>query len=422
MLESILAVLHNATTLLFGVYISAAFLGVRMNRHNVFTLLIFSGAVGIIYIAAYLGLGTEGTEKIYPLIIHLPLVLFLSRYYKYKPALSVLSVLTAYLCCQISKWVGLVAYAAMPQMWIYYAVRITVTVITFIILIRFVSDATAQLLQKPTRSLLILGLMPLVYYVFDYITGVYTTLLYSGREVVTEFLGFVLCIAYILFLFMYFKQYEEKREVELRNQLMEMKRTQSEKEIEAIKRSQYEISILRHDMRHFLTNISGYIENGETEKAQEFIREVITATDNTATQCYSKNEVVNLILSSYEEKIKACGIEFKYSVQIPEELPYSEVDLTAILSNALENAIHAVKKLPPEKRYIELDLRMKENKLLISIKNTFAEAPELRDGLPVAKEEGHGFGSQSIRYVAEKLHGNCQFSVVDDRFVLRVVL
>ena len=45
-----------------------------------------------------------------------------------------------------------------------------------------------------------------------------------------------------------------------------------------------------------------------------------------------------------------------------------------------------------------------------------------RDGLPVAKEEGHGFGSQSIRYVAEKLHGNCQFSVVDDRFVLRVVL
>ena len=27
-----------------------------------------------------------------------------------------------------------------------------------------------------------------------------------------------------------------------------------------------------------------------------------------------------------------------------------------------------------------------------------------------------------IRYVAEKLHGKCQFSVVDDHFVLRVVL
>lgn len=422
MLESVLATLHNATTLLFGVYISAAFLGVRMNRRNVFTLFGFSCAVGILYIFSFLLWGESGTEKIYPLIIHLPLVLFLTLYYKYKPMLSVLSVITAYLCCQISKWVGLLAYSLRPEMWLYYTVRIVVTAVVFVVLLRYVSEATAQLLQKPTRALVILGLMPLVYYVFDYITGVYTQLLYSGREVVAEFLGFVLCITYILFLFMYFKQYEEKREADQRNQMMEMKRVQSEKEIEAIKRGEYAVSIMRHDMRHFLNNISSYIENGETEKAQELIHEVISAAEKTATQRYCKNEIVNLILSSYEDKISTNEIKFKYSVQVPEQLPYSEVDLTATLSNAMENAVHAVKQLPPERRMIDLDLRMKENKLLISLKNTYAEAPELRDGMPVSKEEGHGIGSQSIRYVAEKLHGNCQFSLTDDRFVLRVVL
>ena len=46
MLESTLAMLHNATTLLFGVYISAALLGVRMKRRNVLTLLGFTFAVG----------------------------------------------------------------------------------------------------------------------------------------------------------------------------------------------------------------------------------------------------------------------------------------------------------------------------------------------------------------------------------------
>ena len=109
-------------------------------------------------------------------------------------------------------------------------------------------------------------------------------------------------------------------------------------------------------------------------------------------------------------------------MQVPERLPYSDVDLTAILSNALENAVHAVEKLPPERRSIELDLRVREEKLLLSVKNTFAEPPELRNGMPVSHADGHGFGTQSIRYVAEKLHGNCQFSVEENRFVLRVVL
>lgn len=38
MLENVLIVLHNATTLLFGVYISAAFLGIKMTRRNIYIL------------------------------------------------------------------------------------------------------------------------------------------------------------------------------------------------------------------------------------------------------------------------------------------------------------------------------------------------------------------------------------------------
>ena len=41
------------------------------------------------------------------------------------------------------------------------------------------------------------------------------------------------------------------KEAEQRNQIMEMKRSQSEKELDAIRRSEHAVSILRHDMRHF---------------------------------------------------------------------------------------------------------------------------------------------------------------------------
>ena len=393
-----------------------------MTRRNVLTLLGFSGAVGVVYVLCFLLFGEQVTEQVYPLIVHLPLTLFLTFYYKYKIMLSTLSVLTAYLCCQISNWVGVAVLDMTHLEWAYYSARIVVTVTAFVLLIRFVSDALAQLAQKSTKAILILGLMPFVYYLFDYTTGVYTSLLYSGLEVVAEFLGFILCIAYLLFLFLYFRQYEEKCEAEQRNQLMKMQQAQSGKEIEAIRRSERAVSILRHDMRHFLLSVSAFIENGELDKAQAYIREVIDATDATARKKYCQNEIVNMILSAHESEMRQRAIDFQYTIQLPTQLPFSDVDLTSILSNALENAMTAVAPLPPDQRHVRLDMHMNGSKMLLSMKNTFAQRPSLRDGLPQTAEAGHGFGTQSIRYVAEKLNGHCQFSIVDEWFVLQVIL
>ena len=48
MFIDILNIVHNATTLLFGVFASAAFLGIRLNRKNNLTLLLFSCVSGAI--------------------------------------------------------------------------------------------------------------------------------------------------------------------------------------------------------------------------------------------------------------------------------------------------------------------------------------------------------------------------------------
>lgn len=137
---------------------------------------------------------------------------------------------------------------------------------------------------------------------------------------------------------------------------------------------------------------------------------------------YCKNEIVNMILSSLENKIKDNKINFQYSVRLPEKLSFSDVDITSILSNGLENAIQAVLPLDVNKRYIDLDLHMNDNKLLISIKNTFAKKPVLLNGLPQTKEAGHGLGTRSICYVAERLEGSCRFSISGKLFVLQVIL
>lgn len=423
MAVKILSFIHNATTLIFGVYISAAFLGVKMSKRNIFVLMGFSSAVGVVYVLSYILFGESVTEQIYPFIVHLPLVVFLSVFYKYKFALSLLSVLTAYLCCQFSNWMGLAVLNTTNAVWAYYVVRIATTTAVFAVLIVYVSDATARLLKKPTKSILILGLMPFVYYVFDYVAGVYTTLLYSGPESVTEFLGFMLCVFYILFIFLYFREFEQKTEAEQQSRMLKIQYSQTKKEIEAIRRSQRSVAILRHDMRHFLLSISSFIENNEDEKALGYIRDLIDVADNTATKKYSKNEIVNMILSFYEDEIEKNDIAFKYNIELPKMLGISDVDLTAILSNGLENAVQAVLPLDIAEREIMMDMHTNENnKLLISIKNRFAKQPIFKNGLPQTDETGHGFGTQSIRYVAEKLNGNCRFSAEKGMFVLQVVI
>ena len=50
------------------------------------------------------------------------------------------------------------------------------------------------------------------------------------------------------------------------------------------------------------------------------------------------------------------------------------------------------------------------------------DSPDFVDDLPVSEREGHGYGTQSVRYISHQLGGNCQFSVQNGIFVVRVVI
>lgn len=417
-----MGMLNNSTILLFGVFVSAAVLSIPFHKKNTFILLVFCLGINALQYICYSKLGLKGAEWFYPLHTHLPSVLFFCLYYKHKVLSSFYAVLSAYLCCQLSKWLSLLAWVLSGELWIAYGIRAVINVILGVLIIRYFAPSMAVILTKPIRTVLIFSILPAAYYLFDYIATVYTNMLYSGSEAVYEFLPFVFCVAYLVFSVVYFSEYEAKCEAEQLNRLMEMKRAQSEKEIEAIKRSEYAVSLLRHDMRHFLNNFISFIEQGDAEKAKSYIREVIASVDRTAMQKYCDNEIVNMILSSYGNEMNEKGIRLHHSIQVPSRLPVSDVDLTSILSNGLENAINAVSDLDPDKRTIALDLRMFDDKLLLSIKNPYAHKVEMVDDIPQAKGNGHGLGTLSIKYVAEKLNGNCQFIAKDEQFVLRVVL
>ncbi|MGN0006250.1 MAG: sensor histidine kinase [Candidatus Gastranaerophilaceae bacterium] len=421
MLETVTLVIHYITITLFGIFVSAAFLGIRMSRKNIAVLLGFSCAVGAASTFVLVFFGETLSTQLYPLTVHLPLIIFLTLVFK-KPFVSTcLSVFTAYMCCQISRWIGLVALEISDKMWIYYTVRIAVTIIVFVILVHFFANAESQLINKPVKSILILAIMPTTYYLYDYATGVYTSLMYSGNATTSEFLAFMLSIVYLLFILIYFNQVEKKQEAEQKARILDMQMENTVKDIQTLKESEQKIRIIKHDMRHFMTTVLGYINNDETEKAKEYIGGVLEYIDSSNKQKYCNNEIVNIIISSYESQIQKENIEFEYNIQIPDKLEISDISLTSILSNTLENAIKAVSKKQDNKKII-LDMRMNDTKLLYELKNTYDIEPLIIDGIPRSNKHGHGYGTQSIRYVTEKLNGNYQFFIKDNYFIVRIIL
>ena len=421
MINNILIFLDGALLLVFGVNLSAAFAGVRLNRRNILIFLglcCFCGALQTVALVAF----SEGTvRRLYPLITHLPLLLFLHRYYRKRFSTALVSVFTAYLCCQPVKWMGILVFTLTESFVIQYLFRILMLAGTAVFALKLFAPFLSEIFSKDNRSVYIFGSVPIVYYFFDYATVVYTDLSRNHTQLVGEFFPALLCIMFIVFCVIYYKTYEQKADAERKEHIVRIIAQQREQEIDTIRRTEKEIRMLRHDMRLLLGSIAVSLENGEQEKAREMIAAYSSHIAGTALEHFCGNDTVNCVLSDFSAKCKAREIQFHHAIELG-ALPVDEILFSSILSNALDNALNAQEDITPQLRRIQLMLRSANGKLLISVKNPCAKKPVFADGLPVAEKEGHGFGTQSIRYMTERLGGNCQFSVQDDQFIVRIVI
>lgn len=422
MLIQTLTFIHNLTTLLFGIFISAFFLGVRQNFKNICTLSVFFCFEGLLYIIIFLLFGANTADRLYAILIHVPLILFLILYYKYPVSSSCISVFSAYLCCQMSNWSGLLVLTVTHMEWCYFTTRIIITVLTFFLLCKFVCHTTEIIFAKTGRELYIIGFLPTAYYLFDYAFTKLSGLLYSGSEIITESMGFFFCITYFMFLFVYFREYEDRQKALQYSNLMEMQFLSVQNEIEQVKKSKETLAILKHDMRHHLNIILTQLQNNNAEQAMDYIQEINETYDDTAILTYCQNEMINSVISIYHMRFTDRNILFNCDISASESFPCPDTAICTILSNALENSMHALEETDMENKYVNLTISKKQNHFLLQIENPVEEIPKFVDGIPISHRKGHGIGVKSIVYYVNQLNGQCHFSVLDNSFILRIII
>lgn len=422
MLNFITPTVRHILTLYFGVFVTTSIIGIKNNKKNILILNAFCIIDLLLDLMLIYFKGSASVVSTYPLVTHLPLLLILIFVFHRSVLKSLLAVTSAYMCCQICNWMSIITESLGYESWIVDLTYIAGIFLTYFIVYRFIAPALSDVISKPDVELIPICIMPFFYYIFDYATTVYTKLLYSGSRIVVEFVPFLMCICFLTFCVIYYHSIERQQQIATQNYFMQIKQAQFTKEIESMQRNEKNVSLLRHDMRHFLNNIAAFIENNENDKALDYIHSIVKATEKTTRKRFCANEIINIIIMSHADSFKDKHIDFRYSISVPSKLPFSDIDMTAILQNALENAMHAVMMLEPDKRFIRLSITEKSGKFLISVENPYAVRPKLINDMPVATERGHGLGTKSIRQTAERLGGKCQYSVSDTMFIVRVII
>lgn len=417
-----LSVFNYGLVLIYGLFLSVGIAGGWKNQQQKRMVFVLCLLFLLIQSPCWLFLGVNMAKKLYPLIVHLPLVLILVLALKKRVDVALVSVCTAYLCCQLPRWVNLLVTALTKSLTL-GEISYTLSIIPFFFLLcRYFVQAAHSAITYSFQSLLLFGSLPFAYYLFDYATAVYSDVLYVGIQALNEFLPTVLIVFYVVFLAAYHTQARKRTQAELQRSMLEAELKQYGLEMELLRRAGTQIAVYQHDMRHQMIVLEGLLAAGKAEQAEEFIKKVQADLEAITPRRFCENEIVNLLCSSFWGKAEHLGVDLTVEAKLPQSVPVSDTELCSLLSNGLENALHAVSGLDEEHKWVKLYCGIHLNKLLIEIKNPYAGEIIVRDGLPVSERVGHGFGCRSIWMITRQHRGLCSFEPENGVFTLRVVL
>ena len=419
---NLISLLNGTAVAIFGMILSASFCDIIWNHRKISIMIgSMAGLLAVQGIVMYF-METGTVRLFYPLITHLPLMIILYLFTK-QQIWAMGAVLTAYLCCQIRRWFALLMVAVLKgDATTQGMAELIITIPLLLFLIKYISPAVRSIGYNTKWMQSQFCLIPAVYYIFDYGTQIYTDLMAEGNPVVAEFMSFVCCAAYLIFILRLSEEKWVRNQLELTQDSLNLQITQAVREIDTLRQSQEKNREYRHDMRHHMQYLSCCIENDKLEHAQEYIQRICSEIEANKVTLFCENEAANLIFSAFAGRAKEHGIGMDIKAQISRNIHVSESDLCVLLSNALENAMHACQKLK-EKRVIgriEVSAFERNGKLFLQIVNSCDSNVTFVHGIPVTNEVGHGIGVRSICALVERYGGIYTFEAVNDRFVLRV--
>ena len=230
-----------------------------------------------------------------------------------------------------------------------------------------------------------------------------------GQMLAMYFLG----LASLFCILFSYKKLQQSFRLSTEISLLEQQEHSLNQYVEEAKTRYDETKSFRHDIRNHIAVVKNLLQSGKLEEAVSYMEDMDDMAEKMSFPCSTNNPVVDILVGNKLGIAKSMGIDADCSLLLPYPCGIRDIDICIVLSNALDNAIHAVKGLDDSiEKYIRVSGRIQGDLLMIEIENSFP-------GKGVFKK---GRGLSNIKKVVEKYDGAMNIETQENVFVLHVLL
>ena len=178
-----------------------------------------------------------------------------------------------------------------------------------------------------------------------------------------------------------------------------------------------------HDLKHMIAALQ---QEGNTSQRQQLLQEMQTAVTRYDTSINTGNTTLDALLNRTWNSCEQRNIQWTCMVDGKALEFMDPFDLYIMLGNALDNAVECLTAIPEiEKRFLSVNIRCKNGLALLCLRNYCDHPLSFAHGLPLTTKTDkakHGYGTRSIREIAEKYNGQISAKLEQQIFTLNILL
>ncbi len=178
-----------------------------------------------------------------------------------------------------------------------------------------------------------------------------------------------------------------------------------------------------HDVKKHLASLDGLINANMADEAEHYKELLTTELNKLMPRFECDNAILTVVINNKMDAADKQKIVFTVDAEYTEMDFISNLDITAIFSNLLDNAFEACSELPEEKRSVSLSIKRHNHFVFILMENSFKSVMTDGEEHFRSTKMGHqGIGMSNIKNACEKYSGSFNAHTENEQFITEILI